>query len=122
MTGAGTVPFGLSLRELEHEIPAVCVAGELDLHTAPDLRDTMVRLIEEGHRRLIVDLSAVGFIDSTAIGVLLGRLKDLEARDGALAVACPEGAVMRTFRTAGVDRSFRIYATSADAAADTVGS
>jgi anti-sigma B factor antagonist len=95
----------------------VSASGELDLQVAPELRDLLCRLIELGAQDVVVDLSRATFIDSTAIGVLTGRLKHLRAKDGSLVLVCTNDFLMRTFEIAGMDRVFEIYATLPDALA-----
>ena len=56
----------------------VAVSGEVDVHTAPDLRAELNRLAGEGAAHVIVDLEAVDFIDSTGLSVLLGAHRKAE--------------------------------------------
>ena len=58
------------------------VGGEVDVYTAPRLRERLVELVEGGARKVIVDLSRVEFLDSTGLGVLVGALKRLRAAGG----------------------------------------
>src|SRR6478672_5377018 len=62
----------------------VRVAGELDIYTAPGLGEAVSGLIREGTYDLVIDLTRVEFLDSTGLGVLVGALKNLEARKGSL--------------------------------------
>ncbi len=68
------------------------VTGELELATAPQLRQRVVGLVGEGHTRLIFDLSGVDFIDSIGLGMVVAALKRARARGGDVVVA---GAVPR---------------------------
>ena len=58
------------------------VAGELDLHTSPALRDQVLGLIEEGTGFLAIDLTKVDFMDSSSLGSLVACLKRLREHDG----------------------------------------
>jgi anti-sigma B factor antagonist len=75
------------------------VAGEVDLFTAPSLRERIVQLIEEGNRQILVDLTQVGFMDSSGLGVLV----------------CREGPTLKVLAITGLDRVFPIYASVDDA-------
>jgi anti-sigma B factor antagonist len=63
----------------------MAAAGELDLYTAPDLRRLLTQVIEDGTTGVVIDLSETTFLDSTGLGVLIGALKRLRSRGGALA-------------------------------------
>jgi len=79
---------------------AVCSAvGELDVASAPKLRQELVRAVAEadGPPRIVVDLGGVDFLDSTGLGVLLGGLKRARAKDGVLALARAESQVRKVF-------------------------
>ena len=93
----------------------VTASGELDLVAAPALRETILELIELGRTDLVVDMSGATFIDSTVIGMLVGRLKALYGVGGSLSLVCAEPNVLRTLEVAGVERVFPIHATLADA-------
>lgn len=72
-------------------VAVVALAGEVDFDASPDLRDRISAHIKAGRRRLMLDLTDVTFIDSTAVGVLIGAVTRLrESGDGSLAVVCPE--------------------------------
>jgi anti-sigma B factor antagonist len=60
----------------------VRVEGELDLHTSPQLRDHVLALIGESPPNVVLDLSAVGFMDSSSLGMLVTCLKRVRERDG----------------------------------------
>jgi anti-sigma B factor antagonist len=62
------------------------VRGELDLYTAPALRDRVLAAAAEGQRRLVIDLSGVPFMDSSGLGVIVACLKRLRESGGELAV------------------------------------
>jgi len=78
----------------------VCtVVGELDVATAPRLRQEIVRVVSEavGPPRIVVDLAGVDFLDSTGLGVLLGGLKRARAQHGTIALCRAEPQVRKVF-------------------------
>jgi anti-sigma B factor antagonist len=89
----------------------VAVTGDVDVATAPQLREHLYRRIDEGTRSVVVDLTAVDFIDSVALGVLIGVLKRLRAVDGTIALVAPHERLLKVFRMTALDRVFVIRPT-----------
>lgn len=93
----------------------VAVGGEIDVYTAPKLRDKITELVAGGTYHLVVDMEAVEFLDSTGLGVLVGGLKKVRAHDGSLSLICNQDRLLKIFRITGLAKVFVIHA-SADAA------
>jgi anti-sigma B factor antagonist len=93
------------------------VGGEVDVYTAPRLREKLVELVEQGARHVVVDLSRVEFLDSTGLGVLVGGLKRLRAVNGTLGLVCAHERLLKIFRITALDRVFSLYGTVAAATA-----
>lgn len=91
------------------------VEGEVDVFTAPKLRETIIGAINDGKDRLIVNLSGVDFMDSTGLGVLVGGLKRVKERNGELAIAGAQGTVLRVLNVTGLNAVFPLH-DSVDAA------
>jgi anti-sigma B factor antagonist len=91
------------------------VIGEIDVYTAPRLRETLASLIDNGNHRLIIDMQGVEFLDSTALGVLVGGLKRLRAHDGSIDLVCTQGKVLRILRITGLGKVFSIHDSVKDA-------
>jgi anti-sigma B factor antagonist len=88
----------------------VTLRGEIDAYTAPALRLDLRRLIEDvGASTLIVDLAAVTFLDSSALGALVGALRRLRERDGRLRIVQPQAAAARIFQLTGLDTVLDLY-------------
>ena len=101
-----------------HEVDGttiVSVGGEIDVYTAPKLRDKITELVAAGAHDLIVDLEAVEFLDSTGLGVLVGGLKKVRAHDGRLQLVCTQDRLLKIFRITGLAMVFAIH-DSAEAA------
>jgi anti-sigma B factor antagonist len=113
-------PIDLSLgSRTESGWTVVDVKGEVDLFTAPKLREHVVGLVEEDKRQIVVNLEDVDFMDSTGLGVLVGALKRLKEKDGQLALVCSQGSVLRVLTVTGLNKVFAIFdsveeATTAD--------
>lgn len=91
------------------------VRGEVDLYTSPQLREAIDRGVGESASRVLVDLTAVNFMDSSGLGVLVGSLKRSRERGGELALVCTEGSVLKVLTITGLDRVFPIHASVDDA-------
>ena len=100
------------------DIAMLVAGGDIDYDASPQLRERLADRIHAGARRLVVDLSKVTFIDSTAIGVLVGAVMRLhEEGGGTLAVVCAEEnrRVMRIFEIAGVDSLIALHRSREEA-------
>ena len=84
------------------------VHGELDLHEAPALQERMAEAIEQGATLVVVDLTDVTFIDSMALGVLLGAVKQLRRRGGNLRLVVPNPSLRRIFEISLLDQVFTL--------------
>jgi anti-sigma B factor antagonist len=93
----------------------IAARGEIDLYTAPDLKQVLTTAIDEGERRIVIDLTDVSFLDSTALGVLIGAVKRLRTRGGALAIVNVDSSIAKTFEITGLDQIFTILPTRGDA-------
>jgi len=102
------VEFRVATADLGHGIFSVGVTGEVDLATAPELKEALAQVIESGARGVVVDLSEATFIDSTTLGVLMGATKRLRPAGGELAIACREANIRRIFEITLLDRVFTI--------------
>jgi anti-sigma B factor antagonist len=90
-------------------------SGELDLYTAPELKSELLRVAAEGATRVVVDLGATTFVDSTTLGVLLGAAKRLRMNGGDLVLVCADRNIRRILEITLLDRVFTIYERRADA-------
>lgn len=93
----------------------VVAGGSVDFDAAPHLKEAVVGRIEAGSRHLVVDLGPADFIDSTAIGVLVGALKRLRETGGSLAVVCTDENVRNIFEIVGLEDVIPLHRTRDDA-------
>jgi anti-sigma B factor antagonist len=89
--------------------------GEVDVYTAPRLKESLIGQIESGCSRIIVDLQDVGFIDSSGLGVLVGGLRRAKERDGTIRLVCTRDNILKIFRITGLDKVFAIFPDAAQA-------
>lgn len=87
----------------------VAIAGEIDLYTAPRLQSEFTRLLQDGPHRVVIDMSAVDFCDSTGMNVLLSALKRVKEQGGELDVAAPRPAVRKILQVTGLDSVFTVH-------------
>ena len=92
-------------------VEVIDVQGEIDMYTAPRLRELLIDLVSRGSYQLVVNLGKVGFLDSTGLGVLVGGLKRVRAHDGSLDLVCTQQPILRIFRVTGLTEVFGIYET-----------
>ena len=102
----GTIDFAVSVRAAQ-EMTIVDVRGDLDCYTAPQLRAVLVELAD-GPRQVILDVGGSTFIDSTALGVLVGALKRLRQQGGDMTLRSLTPTTMRLFEVTGVNKLFDI--------------
>jgi anti-sigma B factor antagonist len=113
------VDISVTLSE-DANVTVVSVGGEIDVYTAPILREALDQQIALGHGNLIVDLDDVTFMDSTGLGVLVGRLKRVRGQAGSLRLVCTQERVLKVFKITGLDKVFAIYESLVEARAAAV--
>ncbi len=102
-------------------VMTLTIEGELDLATAPKVREPLERAIEAGTRRIVVDMLGCGFIDSTGLGVLLHAAKRLEENGGAMALVCVDDQIKRLLELTMIDRTIPVFDTREQAVAEISG-
>jgi len=91
----------------------IVARGELDAYGAPELSDAFSELAREG--RVVIDLSAVSFLDSTALGVVVRSVREIEERGDDSRVVLPKGSARRIFEITTLDRVLPVVETRAEA-------
>jgi anti-sigma B factor antagonist len=92
-------------------VPVVAASGEIDVATAPPLRDRLQALTTSGNANVVVDLLGVTFLDSTALGVLVGALKRCREAGGDLPLVIAEPRILKVFEITGLTGVFSIFET-----------
>ena len=112
------IELGLVVEEDRNGHVVLAVEGEVDLSTAPRLREKLVELVSAGHRKLVVDLERVGFLDSSGLGVLVGGLKRARTHDGDITIVCTQRRILKVFEITGLTDVFTICQTVDEAVSD----
>lgn len=107
--------FKINTRQLDSNIPLIELEGEVDVYTAPQLKQQLLSLLEAGNSQMVVDLTKVEYLDSTALGILIGGLKRVRERDGNLSLICHSPRIRRVFEITGLDKIFDIYGSESEA-------
>jgi anti-sigma B factor antagonist len=109
--------FAIEEHPIDGERHVVAVRGDLDLFTASQLKAVFAQAIEAGRIRIIVDLAETTLLDSSALSVLMGALKRLRSRRGALVIVNLSENLCKIFKITALDQTFTILPTRAAAIA-----
>jgi anti-sigma B factor antagonist len=93
----------------------VTVHGEIDVATSPTLRERLIDLVNGGATRLVLDLEAVDFLDSTGLGTIVSLLKRVRTHGGDLRLVCTEARIRRLFEITGLEKAVPLHASLDDA-------
>ncbi len=102
--------FAVAHREVGERTCVVSVEGDLDLASAPQLKWTLVELLEKGYAQYVIDLSGLTYMDSMGLGVLVGFRKRVEG-SAQLALACVPPTQGKLMELTGLDACFDSFAT-----------
>ncbi|MBE6553267.1 MAG: STAS domain-containing protein [Ruminococcaceae bacterium] len=98
--------------ETRGDVLVIRVGGEIDHHSAVAVRTGIdARLTAERPMRVMLELSAVDFMDSSGLGLIMGRFALIKQYGGTLAVLDPSAAVLRIIKLAGMERMVSILRT-----------
>ena len=95
----------------------ITVVGEIDVATAPQLRESLHAVIAQGQATVVLDLLGVTFLDSTALGVLVGGLKRCRELGGELYIVVTDARLRKIFEITGLNKVFPIVDALAEGGA-----
>jgi anti-sigma B factor antagonist len=93
----------------------VSLRGEIDVYTAPRLRQALIDLVNGGANDIVVDMERVEFLDSTGLGVLVGGLKRVKSNEGSLRLVITQDRIMKIFDITGLSKVFPIHGSVEEA-------
>jgi len=109
--------FELSEEDVDDRTHVIAIAGEIHVSTAPRFSVLLDDAIGRGKTAVVLDLSAVDFIDSTGLSVLLNGLRRVTRADGKLALVVTNPTVLRLFEITKLDSTFDIQSSREEAVA-----
>jgi anti-sigma B factor antagonist len=104
-------------RQTDGGVTVVAPTGRLDVAGAPALKEAINGLTDNGRPRVVIDMEAVSFVDSTGLGSVIAALKQIRNRQGELRLAAPNQQVRVVLELTTLDRVFPYFATLEDALA-----
>lgn len=99
----------------------LALGGDIDVATAVTVRDALDRVIAAGHHNVVMDLNDVRFLDSTGLGVMVGRLKAVRDLGGDMHLVCTSPRIARVMSITGLDEVFSLHSTTEEAVAAVAG-
>ncbi|MED4204280.1 anti-sigma F factor antagonist [Neobacillus mesonae] len=98
--------------ETKHDVLCIRLSGELDHHTADELREKVTAVIERDEiRHIVLNLKQLSFMDSSGLGVILGRYKQIKQVHGEMVVCAISPAVKRLFDMSGLFKIIKMEQT-----------
>ena len=107
----------VSVSELDDGIMAVEAAGEIDASSAPRLQRALLSVLREGHDRVVLDLSKVTFMDSSAIGAVIAAYAEAKERQAGFVVVCGGGHAAKRLQVMGLNSLLEPVESRAEARA-----
>jgi anti-sigma B factor antagonist len=103
--------FEIAERSAGEAVTVLAIRGEIDVSTAPELRERLLAATTDPPRIVVVDLSEVSFLDSTALGVLVSGVKRLRSEGGDLRLVVTGRSVAKVLEVTGLVEVFSIFET-----------
>ena len=104
-------PFRATVAEIDRDIALISISGELDLYVERELREALAAADKLGGPIVVVDLSGVSFMDSTACGILLGEATRRRRESGELVLVSNRNRASRVLEVSGIDRVIPVHPT-----------
>ena len=110
---------GLELDVLRAGAQAIVSShGEIDISTAPRLRERIVGLVSEGVRDLVLNLEGTTYLDAAGVDVIVRAYKLLSAHEGRFSLVCPHEHLVKLFDVSDLSEALRVYPSLADVIPD----
>lgn len=93
----------------------VTIHGELDVASAPTLRERLIGMVSEGSTHMVLDLEGLDFLDSTGLGAIISALKRARTNGGDVRLVCTQTRIRRLFEITGLDKAFPLHASLEEA-------
>jgi anti-sigma B factor antagonist len=106
--------LGIEVRR-EANVCVMTLTGEVDVYTAPRLKERLAEEVDGGCEHIVVDLAGVEFMDSSGLGALVSGLRRIKERDGTIRLASARDAIVKVFRITGLDKVFPMFEQVDDA-------
>lgn len=103
------------ITDTQVDVCIVTLKGELDVYSAPRLKEELVSRIDGGCNQIVLNMEGVGFVDSSGLGVLVSALRRARERDGGVRIVCTKENILKIFRITGLDKVFPIFSDTAEA-------
>lgn len=101
---------------IKKDLLIACLSGELDHHTAKEVKDLIEEVIKNREiKNLIFDFSALTFMDSSGIGVIVGRYKLIKSLGGQVAISGASGNIKKLLYMSGIDKIIKVFDNTEDA-------
>jgi anti-sigma B factor antagonist len=104
-----STPLTIESRREGEGAAVLTLAGEVDVSNVAEVREAALKLLEDGIKRLVFDLSGVTYMDSSGLGMLVGLLKRVRESKGEVAIAGATARVSRLFDITGLKQIFSLY-------------
>lgn len=102
-------------RTIDDRVAVIELHGEMDVYTTPQAKEAMLELLEKGYYHLVVNLHGTDYLDSTALGVLVGMLKRVREQGGDLHLVGPNPRITRLLEITRLVHVFPIDASEQEA-------
>lgn len=112
---SNTMNLDVKTRIVDDRVAVVELAGEMDVYTTPLAKAAMLDLVEKGYHHLVVDLHRTEYLDSTALGTLVGTLKRVREHGGDLRLVAPTPRIRRLLEITRLNHVFSIDASEQEA-------
>jgi anti-sigma B factor antagonist len=95
--------------DIENQIKRISIEGEIDVYTSIDLKLELNTLVDDGNKKILIDLEGVTYMDSSGLGVLVALLKRIKQEEGELKLLNLPPSVEKIFELTRLTKFFEIF-------------